>query len=153
MSSAASHAQGVHFGRQDIQVAGLGVALLVALVGVLGFVPGITTQYAQMQFFGPGSHAMLLGLFQVSMLLNLLQLAIGVSGWFMSRTSSGARAFLYGFGALYVLLSAYGLGVGEESAANFLSVNILDNWTHLVLGILMMTAGWMFWPNQADRRK
>jgi len=153
MSSAASHAQGVHFGRRDIQVAGIGVALLAALVGVLGFVPGITTQYAQMQFLGPDSQAMLVGLFQVSVLLNLVQLAIGVSGWLLSRTASGARAFLYGFGALYVLLSAYGLGVGTDSAANFLSVNILDNWTHLVLGILMMTAGWMFWPNQAEGRK
>ncbi|WP_115786946.1 DUF4383 domain-containing protein [Arthrobacter silvisoli] len=153
MSSAASHAQGVHFGRQDIQVAGIGVALLVALVGVLGFVPGITTQYSEMRFFGPDSQAMLLGLFQVSVLLNLVQLAVGVSGWFMSRTVSGARAFLYGFGALYVVLSAYGLGVGTDSAANFLSVNILDNWTHLVLGILMMTAGWMFWPNQSGGRK
>lgn len=153
MSSAASHATGVHFGRQDIQIAGIGVALLVALVGVLGFIPGITTQYAQMQFLGPDSHAMLLGLFQVSMLLNLVQLGIGTAGWFLSRTASGARAFLYGFGALYVLISAYGLGVGEESAANFLSVNLLDNWTHLVLGILMMTAGWMFWPSQPDGRK
>jgi Domain of unknown function (DUF4383) len=153
MSSAASHAHGVHFGRQDIQIAGMGVALVLALAGVLGFIPGVTTQYAQLQFVGPGSHAMFLGLFQVSMLLNLVNVVAGVSGWLLSHSTSGARTFLYGFGALYLVLSVYGLAVGVESAANFLSVNTLDNWTHMVLGILMMTAGWMFSPNQADGRK
>ncbi|OFI37681.1 hypothetical protein BIU82_07335 [Arthrobacter sp. SW1] len=151
MSSAAAHPHGVHFGRQDIQLAGMGVAVILAAVGVLAFVPGITTQYSQMQFLGPGSHAMFLGLFQVSMLLNLVSLAVGVGGWLMSHTTTGARAFLYGGGALYLAMSVYGLAVGPNSAANFLSVNILDAWTHMVLGILMMTAGWMFSPNQADR--
>jgi len=32
-----------------------------ALVGILGFIPGITTNYSQMAFAGPDSGAMLLG--------------------------------------------------------------------------------------------
>ncbi|YCH09943.1 DUF4383 domain-containing protein [Arthrobacter sp. alpha11c] len=153
MSSSASHARGVHFGRQDIQVVGMGVGAVLALVGVLGFIPGITMQYSELQFFGPNSHAMLFGVFQVSMLLNLVQLAIGAAGWAMSRTAHGARNFLMGFGALYVVLSIYGLSVGVDSAANFLSLNSVDNWSHMVLGILMIAAGWMFAQYFTDDKK
>jgi hypothetical protein len=95
---------------------------------------------------------MFLGLFQVSMLLNIVQLAIGAIGWAMSRTSRGARNFLLGFGALYILLSIYGLSVGVESAANFLALNTSDNWTHMVLGILMITGGWIFSRQLAEAR-
>ncbi|MFE4196413.1 DUF4383 domain-containing protein [Paenarthrobacter sp. NPDC056912] len=153
MTTSASHANGVHFGRQDIQVVGLGVGAAIALVGVLGFIPGITTQYSELRFLGPDSHAMLFGVFQVSVLLNVLQLAIGVAGWSMSRTAHGARNYLMGFGALYVLLSIYGLSVGVDSAANFLSLNTAVNWAHMVLGILMMAAGWMFAQYYTDDKK
>lgn len=121
------------------------------LVGILGFIPGVTTQYSELLFLGPASHAMFLGLFQVSMLLNIVQLAIGATGWAMSRTEHGARNFLLGAGALYMVLAVYGLIVGVDSAANFLSLNMLDNWTHLALGAVMIVAGWLFSRNRAGR--
>ncbi len=96
---------------------------------------------------------MFLGLFQVSMLLNIVQLAIGATGWAMSRTEHGARNYLMGAGALYIILSIFGLSVGVDSAANFLSLNMTDNWTHLVLGVLMIAAGWLFLRNMAGERK
>ena len=65
----------------------------------------------------------------------------------------GARRFLLGAGALYIVLSIYGLSVGVDSAANFLSLNMLDNWTHMVLGVLMIACGWMFSRHSAEDRK
>jgi hypothetical protein len=121
----------------------MGVGILLMLVGILGFVPGITSQYSQLMFLGPDSHAMFLGVFQVSMLLNIVQLAIGATGWTMSRTEHGARNFLLGAGALYIVLAIFGFIVGVDSAANFLSLNMMDNWTHLVLGVVMAGAGWL----------
>lgn len=153
MTTAAPHAHGIHFGRQDVQNVGMGVGILMMLVGVLGFIPGITTQYGELMFLGPASHAMFLGLFQVSMLLNIVQLVIGAAGWAMSRTGHGARNFLMGFGALYIVLSIYGLSVGVDSAANFLSLNTLDNWTFMVLGVLMIAVGWLFSRHLADEKK
>lgn len=153
MTTASPHAHGVHFGRADVQNAGMGVGIVLMLVGVLGFIPGITTQYSELMFLGPNSHAMFLGLFQVSMLLNIVQLAIGATGWAMSRTAHGARNFLLGAGALYIVLSIFGLSVGVASAANFLSFNMTDNWTHLVLGVLMIAAGWLFSRNMTSERK
>ncbi|MCA4135573.1 DUF4383 domain-containing protein [Arthrobacter sp. M4] len=153
MTTAAPHARGVHFGRRDVQNIGMGVGILMLLVGVLGFIPGITLQYGDLKFLGPDSHAMFLSLFQVSMLLNIVQLVIGAVGWTMSRSGIGARNFLWGFGALYIVLGIYGLSVGVGSAANFLSLNALDNWTFMVLGVLMIAAGWMFSRHLADDRK
>jgi uncharacterized membrane protein HdeD (DUF308 family) len=71
----------------------------------------------------------------------------------MSRGEMGARRFLLGAGALYIVLSIYGLSVGVDSAANFLSLNMLDNWTHMVLGVLMIACGWMFSRHPAEDRK
>ena len=152
MTTASPHAHGVHFGRTDVQNAGMGVGIVLMLAGVLGFIPGVTTQYSELMFLGPDSHAMFLGLFQVSMLLNIVQLAIGATGWAMSRTEHGARNFLMGAGALYIVLAIFGLIVGVDSAANFLSLNMLDNWTHLVLGVVMIVAGWLFARSSAHDR-
>jgi len=47
----------------------LGAALL--LLGLLGFVPGITADHGGLRFAGAGSHAKLFDLFRVSVLDNL----------------------------------------------------------------------------------
>ncbi len=153
MTTASPHAHGVHFGRADVQNVGMGAGIVLMLVGVLGFIPGITTQYSELMFLGPDSHAMFLGVFQVSMLLNIVQLAIGATGWAMSRTEHGARNFLLGAGALYIVLSIFGLSVGVDSAVNFLSLNMMDNWTHLALGIVMIAGGWLLSRKMASDRK
>ena len=153
MTTASPHAHGAHFGRTDVQNAGMGVGIVLMVVGVLGFIPGITARYGELMFLGPDSHAMFLGLFQVSMLLNIVQLVIGATGWAMSRSEMGARRFLMGAGALYIVLSIYGLSVGVDSAANFLSLNMPDNWTHMVLGVLMIACGWMFSRHSVEDRR
>ena len=143
MTTASPHAHGVHFGRTDVQNVGMGVGIVLIVVGILGFIPGITTNYSELRFFGPDSKALFLGLFQVSMLLNIVQLAIGATGLTMSRTALGARNFLMGSGLLYIVLSIYGFIVGVDSAANFLSLNTMDNWAFMVMGVVMAGAGWL----------
>ena len=154
MTTASPHAHGVHFGRTDVQNVGMGVGIVLIIVGILGFIPGITTQYTLLAFFGPGSTALFLSLFQVSILLNILQLAIGVTGLVMSRNNPmGARNFLMGFGLLYIVLSIYGLIVGAGSAANFLSLNAIDAWAFMILGIVMVAAGWLMSKDLAEGEK
>lgn len=153
MTTASPHAHGMHFGRTDVQNVGMGVGILLIVVGILSFIPGITTQYDELRFFGPDSQAMFLNLFQVSMLLNIVHLVIGGIGLGMCRSGMGARNFLMGFGALYIVLSIYGLSVGVDSAANFLSLNTPDNWTFMVLGLLMIGAGWILSRHLAEDRR
>lgn len=128
-------------GRSTLQTAAMVVGVVFLLVGVLGFIPGITTDYDTMQFAGHESEAMLLGVFQVSILHNIVHLLFGVAGLAMARTWSGARWFLIGGGVVYLVLWIYGLLVAEESTANFVPLNAADDWLHLVLGVGMVGLG------------
>jgi hypothetical protein len=65
------------------------VGVVFLLVGILGFIPGITTDYDQLAFAGHDSGALLLGLFMVSVLHNLVHVAFGVAGLVLSRTRGG----------------------------------------------------------------
>jgi hypothetical protein len=124
-----------------VQFAAVAAAGVFALVGVLGFIPGITTGYGDMTFAGHHSEARLLGLFQVSILHNALHLGFGLVGLVLARSVAGARVFLAGGGALYLGLWLYGFAIDRESAANFIPVNDADNWLHLFLGFGMLAFG------------
>jgi ABC-type transport system involved in multi-copper enzyme maturation permease subunit len=116
-----------------------GVAFLAA--GVLGFIPGITTNVGDMKFAGNDSPSELLGIFQVSILHNIVHLLFGIAGIALSRTWESARTYLLGAGVLYIILFVYGLIVGGGSGANFVPINNADDWLHLVLGIALL-GGW-----------
>ena len=117
------------------------VAGTFVLVGVLGFVPGVTTHYDDMTFAGHESGAQLLGIFAVSALHNIVHLAFGVIGFLLATSWNGARAFLIGGGAIYLLLTIYGLLVDRHEDANFVPLDKADNWLHLVLGLGMIGLG------------
>ena len=129
--------------RTQLQNATLAVGVVFALVGVLGFVPGITSDYDSLSFAGHHSDAALLGIFQVSILHNLVHLLFGAAGIAMARSYSTARAFLIGGGVVYLVLWLYGLVIDQDTSANFVPVNDADNWLHLGLGLGMIALGFL----------
>src|SRR5690606_17493621 len=127
--------------RTPVQAASLLVGLLFLIVGLLGFVPSITTNFDAMAFAGHHSETRLLGVFQVSILHNIVHLLFGVAGLLMARTMNLAKWFLIGGGVIYLLLWVYGLLIGKESAANCVPLNTADDWLHFVLGLGMIALG------------
>jgi hypothetical protein len=117
------------------------VGAVFLLVGVLGFIPGIVTDYDTMEFVGHESDAKLLGIFEVSVLHNVVHLLFGVVGLAMTRSLAGVRAFLIGGGLVYLVLWIYGMVVDKASDANFVPLNEADDWLHLVLGVAMLGLG------------
>jgi hypothetical protein len=108
------------------------------LVGIAGFIPGITTNlYDGLEFAGDDGNAELLGLFEVSVLHNLVHALFGIAGLALASTVSGARNYLIGGGAIYVALWLLGLVGG----ADWIPSNSADNWLHLVLGVGLIAAG------------
>jgi len=118
------------------------VGLVFLLVGILGFIPGITTNYDDLKFAGHDSNAQLLGIFDTSILHNIVHLLFGVAGLALAKTFEGARSFLIGGGVIYLALFLYGAIFGhDESSANFVPVNWADNILHLALGGGMIALG------------
>jgi hypothetical protein len=87
------------------------------------------------------SEAQLLGLFQVSILHNIVHLLFGVAWLVLARTVSGARNYPVWGGVIYLVLFVYRLIVGQQSEANFVPVNPADDVLHLVLRVGMIALG------------
>ncbi len=111
------------------------------LVGILGFVPGVTQDFDTIQFAGHESNAKLLGIFQVSVLHNLVHLAFGVAGLALARKASTAVTYLVAGGAIYLVLFVYGIATDHSSEGNFVPLNAADDVLHLVLGLAMIALG------------
>ena len=128
------------------------VGIVFVLVGILGFVPGITSNYGDLEFMGHESGSKLLGLFQVSILHNVVHLLFGVVGLAMARSWNGARGYLIGGGLVYAVLFVYGIVVDHDSHANFVPLNDADNALHLLLAVGMVGLGLALGRRTGTRR-
>lgn len=151
MDSTTAASRGTGTRRTALQGAALAVGIVFLLVGIAGFIPGVTTNYSDLGFASHDSDARLVGVFQVSILHNLVHLLFGVIGVAAARAWSTARGYLVGGGVVYLVLWLYGLLVDKESSANFVPVNAADDWLHLVLGIGMIALGVLL-ARRPDRR-
>ena len=116
------------------------VGIVFLLVGIAGFIPGVTTNlYEGLEFAGDDGNAELLGLFQVSVLHNIVHGLFGIAGLALAATASGARTYLIGGGAIYLVLFLLGIVGGGD----WIPLNDADNWLHLVLGAGMIGLGVM----------
>lgn len=124
-----------------IQLAATVVAVVFLVVGVAGFIPGITTRYGDLSFAGHESGSELFGVFQVSILHNIVHLLFGVVGLATASSAQGARNFLVVGGIVYAVLFIYGLVIDQQSGSNFVPLNNADNWLHLGLAVGMIALG------------
>lgn len=151
MSSMSNRSATRRFAETPVQKAALTVGIVFLLVGILGFIPGVTTNIDQLMFAGHGSGAMLLGVFQVSVLHNFVHLLFGVVGVAVARASGTSRQYLIWGGVVYFVLWLYGLFVPHDSMANFVPLNDADDWLHLVLALGMVALGLLLGRDR-DRR-
>jgi len=130
-------------GRAQIQKGAIAVGAVFLLVGIAGFIPGLTRHYSMLMFAGPMSSAKLLGLFQVSVLHNLVHLLFGVAGIVLARTPLRARNYLLYGGMVYAVLFFYGLEITYSSPANIVPLNAADTVLHFVLAIGMIALSFL----------
>lgn len=135
-----------------LKVAATVVAATFVLVGIAGFIPGLTTDADELHFAGPhdGAEAQpeLLGLFHVSVLHNIVHLGFGLVGLALARSVRGASGFLIGGAIVYGAVFVYGLVVDQDSDANFLPVNDADNVLHAGLAAGMLLLGLLLTPRR-----
>jgi hypothetical protein len=127
-------------GRTLIQNAAILFGIIFLIVGVAGFIPGITTNYDRLSTFD-GEGALLLGLFGINWLESVVHLLYGAAGLALARSVPGARNYFVVGGAIYIVLWLYGLVIDLESNLNFIGINTAANWLHFVLGVVMLGIG------------
>ena len=123
--------------RAPVQSLTLIFGIVFLALAILGFIPGLTTHYGDMSFAGDDSASELLGVFQVSILHNIVHLLFGVAALSLAKTWDGSRNFLVGGGVVYLLLWLLGLANG----ADWIPANDADDWLHLALGVTMIAGG------------
>jgi hypothetical protein len=122
-----------------VQGAALLVAVAFLVVGLCGFIPGVTTDYGQLGWAGR-SGAKLFGVFAVSGLHNVMHLTFGVVGLMLIRSYASARAYLIGGGLAYLAIWLGGMLI-DHIRANVGAASGADNWLHFGLGAAMVILG------------
>ena len=135
--------------RTPIQLAATLVGLSFLVAGIGGFIPGITTNAGDIALYGHESPAMLLGIFQVSVLHNVIHLAFGIAGLAMAK--SAARTYLVFGGLIYLVTWLYGVSIGPATDLNFVPLDDADNWLHLAAGLAMSLLGIVFGKTPAHK--
>ncbi|MEK7132170.1 MAG: DUF4383 domain-containing protein [Patescibacteria group bacterium] len=103
---------------------------IFALVGVLGFIPGIT------------SDGHLLGIFEVNTLHNIIHLLSGLLGLYAaSQGEALARTWAKVFGVIYALVTVLGWLLPDGNILGLIQVNLADNLLHTVLAVAILYVG------------
>lgn len=104
---------------------------VLVVVGVLGFVPGVT------------NNGMLLGIFQVDTIHNIIHLLTGVVAIVAAMgTGSYVRLFFQVFGVVYAVVAVVGFIQGD-TVLGLIMTNMADHVLHLVLAVIFLYAGFM----------
>lgn len=105
--------------------------IVFVLVGVLGFVPGITEN----------DH--LLGIFHVNTAHNLVHIVSGIAALAAAATSyRAARNYFRIFGVIYALVALLGfLTGGTEPLLGIIANNEADNWLHVGIAAVSLALG------------
>jgi hypothetical protein len=126
---------------------------LLLLLGCLGFIPGVTTNYANLRWIGQDSTALLLGVFQVSILQNLVHAVTGAAGFLLSGSVREAKTYLTVAGAFYLLMGVFGLIVSYWTAANLMAANTAGSILHLALSAALLASGILLSAHGGHDRK
>jgi hypothetical protein len=104
--------------------------IVLILVGVLGFVPGVT------------SDMMLLGIFHVDALHNIVHIVSGLAALAAAWGMYSSRRYFQVFGVVYGLVAVLGF-VGGDNVLGVLVVNMADNLLHVAIAAVALYAGFM----------
>lgn len=117
-----------------IKAAAILFGIVFFVVGVLGFVPAITTEMNGMP--------MLLGIFHVNTAHNIVHLASGAVFLLCGLASAAAsRTFFRIFGLIYAVVAVLGFLKGDGLLLGVISNNMPDVWLHMVLAATMLLLG------------
>jgi len=115
--------------------------IVFLLIGILGFVPGIT------------SHEMLLGIFHVNAAHSIVHLLSGAVALACGLASTWAsRMFFRIFGFVYGAVAVLGFVEGNGNLLGMISNNMPDTWLHTVVSLASLFLGFAVHEPEMQRR-
>jgi hypothetical protein len=117
-----------------VKTAAILFGLVFLLIGILGFVPAVTTNVNGMP--------MLLGIFHVNTAHNIVHLASGAVFLLCGLAGPGpSRMFFKIFGVVYALVAVLGFYYGDQPLLGVISSSTPNTWLHVVLALVMLFLG------------
>lgn len=105
--------------------------IIFLVIGVLGFIPGVTT-----------SDHLLLGIFKVNAAHNVVHILSGLVALWVSMASDGAsKVYFQVFGVVYLLVAVLGFTYGDNDIVGLVSSNMADTWLHVVIAAAALYLG------------
>jgi len=114
---------------------------VLTVLGVLGVIPGITTDYDQMGLFRSG--AQLFGVFTVSIVSSALLFLFGVTVLAFSGSVRQAHKNVVLHAGALIIMAVAGAGIVANSPNPVLPTDAASNWLYAVLGIFFLVGGWV----------
>ncbi len=106
---------------------------IYVLVGIIGFISALGGTTSQ-----EGNE--LLGIFGVTLIHNVIHLAVGIAFLAAAGTDAGARTVSTAIGVVYLLVAILGF-LNVEFVVDVLHNNMADNLLHLVTAVLALYFG------------
>jgi len=125
-----------------VKTLGMLFGIVFLAVGILGFVPGVTTT-------GADGMPMLLGIFMVNTVHSIVHIASGVVFLLASMAGAGAASLWFKlFGLIYAAVAVLGFMTPNGLLLGLISNNPADTWLHVALAVVMLLIGFAV-PKQA----
>jgi hypothetical protein len=115
-----------------LKTAAILFGVVFILLGILGFVPGVTDD------------EMLLGIFHVNAVHNVVHLLSGAVALWAGLTSTAySRIYFRVFGIVYALVAVLGFVAGDSMLLGLISNNMADTWLHVAIAVAALVLGFV----------
>jgi hypothetical protein len=129
--------------------------IVFLLIGISGFIPGVTTPHTHPDVTMEAGLGLAMGLFPVNLLHNLVHIAFGIWGLAGSRSVGGARGYFKGTAIIYAMFVVMGLIEAARIWTTFGLVPLYGNdvWLHALLAAGAAYFGFVHRDRGADSRR
>ncbi len=112
--------------------------IVFILIGVLWFVPAVTTATTM------EGHRLLLGIFEVNLWHNIIHLASGVVALLCCSSALASKRYFQIFGIVYGLVAVLGFFDVEGPLLGLVAHNMADIWLHVVITVTSLYFGFFY---------
>jgi len=118
--------------------------IIYVLVGLLGFIPSLSTHPADAPHLSVESgHGYLFGMFPINILHNIVHLIIGIAGILASRSLGGARLYAKALAIVYGLLAVLGLIPATQTTFGLIPIHGADVILHALSALIAAYFGFI----------